>query len=148
MKISSKNLPPNDWVDINYELLFDLALKVTKNSYAPYSHFRVGATLLLENGNIIQGVNIENRSYGLTNCAERTAIYTAVASGELSFKALAIATPDASYPVPPCGACRQVISEFMKEDAFIIFGNSKENIKILQVKELYPYDSLHELGSI
>lgn len=140
MKISSNN------VDISHIDLFKMALEASKNAYAPYSHFRVGATLITEKGEVIQGVNVENRSYGLTNCAERTAIYTAVASGKRKFIKLAIATPDANYPVPPCGACRQVISEFMDKNAVIIFGSSEENMKTITLGELYPLDSLHELG--
>lgn len=138
MKISSNN------ADIRG--LFDIALQASQRAYAPYSNFRVGAALLTETGEIIKGVNVENRSYGLTNCAERTAIYTAIAKGIRNFVKLAIATPDASYPVPPCGACRQVISEFMEKEVLIIFGSSKENIRIAKLEELYPLDSLHELG--
>ena len=93
-----------------YDHLFLQALEAAENAYAPYSHFRVGAALLLDDGSIVTGVNVENRSYGLTNCAERTAIFHAVATGKRSFTAIAIATPDADYPVGPCGACRQVIS--------------------------------------
>lgn len=140
MKISSNN------IDISHLELFDIALQASQNAYSPYSNFRVGAALLTETGEVITGVNVENRSYGLTNCAERTAIYTAIAKEEKKFLKLAIATPDASYPVPPCGACRQVISEFMEKNALIIFGSSKENIKVVKLEELYPLDSLHELG--
>ena len=140
MKISSNN------VIITHLDLFDVALHVAKDAYAPYSNFRVGAALLTETGEVIKGVNVENRSYGLTNCAERTAIYSAIAVGKKKFIKLAIATPDATYPVPPCGACRQVISEFMDKSALIIFGSSREDIKILTVEDLYPLDSLHELG--
>jgi len=140
MKISSNN------VIITHLDLFEVALQVAKDAYAPYSNFRVGAALLTETGEVIKGVNVENRSYGLTNCAERTAIYSAIAVGKKKFIKLAIATPDATYPVPPCGACRQVISEFMDKSALIIFGSSREDIKILTVEDLYPLDSLHELG--
>ena len=142
MKISSNN------IDISHLELFDIALQASQNAYSPYSNFRVGAALLTETGEVITGVNVENRSYGLTNCAERTAIYTAIAKEEKKFLKLAIATPDASYPVPPCGACRQVISEFMEKNALIIFGSSKENIKVVKLEELYPLDSLHELGKL
>ena len=140
MKISSNN------VIITHLDLFEVALRVAKDAYAPYSNFRVGAALLTETGEVIKGVNVENRSYGLTNCAERTAIYSAIAVGKKKFIKLAIATPDATYPVPPCGACRQVISEFMDKSALIIFGSSREDIKILTVEDLYPLDSLHDLG--
>ncbi|MGP1437862.1 MAG: cytidine deaminase [Treponema sp.] len=140
MKISSNNM------DYSYIDLFNIALETAQNAYAPYSHFRVGTTLLTEDGDVVKGVNVENRSYGLTNCAERTAIYNAISMGKKKFLILALATPDANYPVPPCGACRQVISEFMGKDAIIIFGSSKENINITTVEALYPLDSLHELG--
>ena len=89
-----------------YDNLFEQAMEAAKNAYAPYSHFRVGAALLLDDGSVVTGVNVENRSYGLTNCAERTAIFRAIAMGKKKFTAIAIATPDADYPVGPCGACR------------------------------------------
>ena len=128
-----------------YDHLFSQALEAAENAYAPYSHFRVGAALLLDDGSIVTGVNVENRSYGLTNCAERTAIFHAVATGKRSFTAIAIATPDADYPVGPCGACRQVISEFMKPEAPVIFGSSADNRIETTVSGVYPFDSLHEL---
>ena len=120
-------------------------MEAAKNAYAPYSHFRVGAALLLSDGSVVTGVNVENRSYGLTNCAERTAMFSAVAMGKKNFTAIAIATPDADYPVGPCGACRQVISEFMPPDAPVIFGSSADNRIETTVGGVYPFDSLHEL---
>ena len=129
----------------NYDHLFSEAMEAARNAYAPYSHFRVGAALLLDDGSVITGVNVENRSYGLTNCAERTAIFAAVTAGKRNFKAIAIATPDADYPVGPCGACRQVISEFMKPEAVVIFGYSAANRIETTVGAVYPFDSLHEL---
>ncbi len=132
-------------ISIDKNSLFDIALEEAKLAYCPYSNFRVGAALLLESGEVIKGVNVENRSYGLTNCAERTAIFAAIAMGHRCFKAIAIATPDSCFPVPPCGACRQVISEFMQKDALVYFGSCKENIKTITVEQLYPFDSLHEL---
>ena len=126
------------------EKLFCAALEAAKNAYAPYSNFHVGAAVLTSDGSIVKGCNIENRSYGLTNCAERTALFKAI-SEKLRLVILALATPDANYPVAPCGACRQVISEFMPEDAIIIFGSTLENAVLTTVKELYPFDSLHEL---
>jgi len=129
----------------NYDHLFSEAMEAARNAYAPYSHFRVGAALLLDDGSVITGVNVENRSYGLTNCAERTAIFAAVTAGKRNFKAIAIATPDADYPVGPCGACRQVISEFMKPEAVVIFGSSAANRIETTVGAVYPFDSLHEL---
>ncbi|UTC75878.1 cytidine deaminase [Treponema sp. OMZ 792] len=127
------------------ENLFKTALEAAKKAYAPYSNFHVGAALLLEDGSIVTGVNVENRSYGLTNCAERTAIFKAVSEGKKDFKAIAIATPDADYPVSPCGACRQVISEFMAGDIPVIFGSSLDNVVLTDVKGIYPFDALHEL---
>lgn len=129
----------------SFKELFLRALEASKNAYAPYSHFHVGAALLCDNEKIITGCNIENRSYGLSNCAERTALFKAV-SEKLQPVVLALATPDADYPVAPCGACRQVISEFMSKDATIIFGSSLDTVIVTSVKELYPFDSLHELA--
>lgn len=128
-----------------YDDLFVQAMEAAKHAYAPYSHFRVGAALLLDDGSVITGANVENRSYGLTNCAERTAIFHAVAMGKRNFTAIAIATPDAEYPVGPCGACRQVISEFMPPEAPVIFGSSAKNRIETTVEGVYPFDSLHEL---
>ncbi|MCF7816930.1 MAG: cytidine deaminase [Kiritimatiellales bacterium] len=91
--------------------LIALAVKALENAYAPYSNYRVGAALLCADGTVFTGCNIENSSYGLTNCAERTAIFSAVAAGQTDFAAIAIAA--SGEPVPfPCGACRQVLSEF------------------------------------
>ncbi len=91
--------------------LIEAAKKVSKNAYVPYSGFQVGAALLTKSGKIFTGCNIENSSYGLTNCAERTAIFKAVSGGETNFAELVIFsnTEELFYP---CGACRQVISEF------------------------------------
>lgn len=134
-------------MEISRELidLFKVAMEVSSRAYAPYSNFHVGAAILFKDGSVVTGVNIENRSYGLTNCAERTAIFKAVSEGKTDFKALAIATPDASYPVSPCGACRQVISEFMPADMPIVFGSCEENIVLTNVKGVFPFDALHEL---
>ena len=91
--------------------LINRAIVARETSYSPYSHFGVGAALLCEDGRIYEGCNIENASYGLTNCAERTAIFKAVSEGQTKFKALAVVA-DTEGPCAPCGACRQVISEF------------------------------------
>ncbi|MGL4982369.1 MAG: cytidine deaminase [Treponemataceae bacterium] len=127
------------------EDLFKAALAVANSAYAPYSQFPVGSAILLADNTVITGVNIENRSFGLTNCAERTAIFTAIAQGHKDFLAIAIATPAADYPVSPCGACRQVLSEFMKPSTPVIFGCNWENHQETTLKELYPFDALHEL---
>lgn len=126
--------------------LYSKAEKAVENAYVPYSHFRVGAALLTADGQVFTGVNVENRSYGATNCAERTAVFSAVAAGKKDFIALAVCAPDADYPVPPCGICRQVISEFMDKDSPVIFGPVWEKVVFSSVSGLYPEDSLHELA--
>ena len=95
------------------ERLFRAARKVMKNAYAPFSEFRVGAAILTAKGEVFAGCNVENSSYGLTNCAERTAIFSAIAKSgpELEIRAVAV-TNDHAVPCSPCGACRQVIYEF------------------------------------
>ncbi|MCX7655666.1 MAG: cytidine deaminase [Treponemataceae bacterium] len=127
------------------QALYEMALKATENSYAPYSHFRVGAALLCEDGSVFLGTNVENRSYGLTICAERSAIVSAITAGKRRFIAVAIATPDAESPVGPCGACRQVLSEFMESGALVVFGHRKEDMVTTTIGKLLPHDSLHEL---
>ena len=94
------------------------ARAAAKKSYSPYSEFAVGAAVLTGSGKIFTGCNVENASYGLCNCAERTAIFTAAAAGERTLAAVAVYTPTAS-PTSPCGACRQVINEF-GPDALVI----------------------------
>ena len=126
--------------------LFEKALEASKNSYSPYSNFPVGAAILASDGRIFTGCNVENRSYGLTNCAERTAMFAAVAQGAKRIHAVAIAAPKADYPVGPCGACRQVLTEFGDGDVPVIFGSKAENLQTATLGELYPFDSLHELA--
>lgn len=128
------------------EKLFAAALDAAGNSYSPYSKFRVGAAILCEDGSVVTGANVENRSFGLTICAERSALVAAVSAGRRAFKALAIATPDATYPVGPCGACRQVLSEFFAPETPVQFGNSRESQVRCTIADLLPYDSLHELA--
>jgi len=125
--------------------LFSEAEKASLNSYSPYSKFRVGAALLCADGEIISGANIENRSFGLTNCAERSAIYTALSKGKKEFKALAIHCPDADYAVSPCGACRQVISEFTGSDFPVFFSGKDKEYTESTTGELFPYNALDEL---
>ena len=126
--------------------LFALALEASKASYSPYSHFRVGAALLCADGSVFTGANVENRSFGLTVCAERSALLTAVSAGKRDFTGIVIATPDADYPVSPCGACRQVLSEFLPADSPVVFGCDADKQVRTTIGELMPYDALHELG--
>ena len=116
--------------------LMNRAIKARENSYCPYSHFAVGAALLCEDGTLYEGCNIENASYGLTNCAERTAIFKAVSEGHIKFKVLAVVA-DTEGPCAPCGACRQVMAEF--KIPLIIMGNLMGNIKIVTIEELLPF---------
>ena len=118
------------------QLLIKSAFEAQENCYTPYSNFNVGAALLCENGDIYTGCNIENASYGLTNCAERTAVFKAVSEGHTTFKALAVVA-DTEGPCAPCGACRQVMAEF--KIPIIIMGNLMENVKIVTIEELLPF---------
>jgi cytidine deaminase len=126
--------------------LYRAARKAAENAYAPYSSFPVGAALLMPDGSVITGANVENRSFGLTNCAERTAVFTACAVGFRTFSAAAIAAPKAAYPVGPCGACRQVLSEFAPPETPVVFGADEAHLVETTIGALYPCDSLHELA--
>lgn len=131
---------------MDMEELFQKAKIAAEASYSPYSHFRVGAALLCEDGAIFTGTNVENRSFGLTICAERSALVSAVSSGKRQFVALAIATPDSTDPVGPCGACRQVLSEFMDKNASVRCGGSSQERLDTTIGALVPFDSLHDLA--
>jgi cytidine deaminase len=118
-------------------LLLRAARKVMRHAHAPYSHFRVGAALITAKGEVFAGCNVENASYGMTNCAERTAIFTAVAQSgpRLDIRAVAVVN-DQGVPCSPCGACRQVIYEFGPE-AMVYFQGSK-GWKESHITELLP----------
>jgi cytidine deaminase len=127
------------------DTLIRTAREAALRAYAPYSKFRVGAALLCEDGAIVPGSNVENRSYGLTNCAERSAVFAAVSLGKRSFKGIALYLPDSAEPVPPCGACRQVLTEFASPDFFVLAVGSGGKSLTVPLGELYPLDSLHDL---
>ncbi|MFW6023459.1 MAG: cytidine deaminase [Myxococcota bacterium] len=97
--------------EVDWDELQTRAARVRANAHAPYSHFRVGAALLADDGRIFYGTNVENASYGLALCAERAAVAAAIGAGARSFRALALVS-DASVPATPCGMCRQVLAEF------------------------------------
>ncbi len=127
-------------VDIDYVELLTQAKKASEFSYCPYSNFPVGACVLYESKKIYTGSNVENVSYGLTLCAERNAISTAIAQGEKTkIKAIAIYSPK-QVDCLPCGACRQWISEFAADDnTKIILEDENKKPYVLSLKELFPY---------
>ncbi len=124
-------------------MLVKAAIDVRNRAYAPYSHYQVGAALLSADGRIYQGCNVENASYGATNCAERTAFFKAVSEGVCEFTAIAIAgglkdkeISDFAYP---CGICRQVMQEFCKPDFQIIVAKSEVDYQVMTLAELLPH---------
>ena len=122
---------------MEYLDLIKEAKEAMKNSYSPYSNFAVGAALLTSKGKIYRGCNIENAAYSATNCAERTAIFNAIASGEQSFEAIAVVSSSGKYTYP-CGVCRQVIAEFMPQGK-LIFSNEEGEYQILTMEDILPY---------
>lgn len=124
---------------MTYQELVHKAIEVRQNSYSPYSKFKVGAVLLTDNNDLYTGVNIENASYGLTVCAERTAIFKAVSEGKRKFTALAVTcdTDNFNYAFP-CGACRQVMAEFLDDETDIIVSINTGEYKVYKLKELLP----------
>jgi len=125
-----------DMTEQEIQKLIDRAIVAREKTYSPYSQFGVGAALVCEDGSIYEGCNIENASYGLTNCAERTAIFKAVSEGRTKFKALAVVA-DTEGPCAPCGACRQVMGEF--NIPIIIMGNLKGDIEVVSTEALLPF---------
>ena len=131
---------------MNYDDLIKTAIDMTKRSYAPYSHFHVGAALLDKKGKVWTGCNIENAAYGPSNCAERTAVFKAVSEGMRDFEAIAVVggpedesgNPKIEDFCPPCGVCRQVLSEFCDRDFKIILANGKGEQKVFTLAELLP----------
>lgn len=117
--------------------LMEEAKKARGFAYVPYSKFQVGAALLAKDGTVFHGCNIENASYGMTNCAERTALFKAYSEGVTKFDTLVVVA-DTDGPVSPCGACRQVISELCEPDMEVILTNLKGDVQRTHVKELLP----------
>ena len=118
--------------------LINLAIETSKKAYVPYSHFPIGAVLVAKNGQIFTGVNIENASFGLTNCGERTAIFKAVSEGVTDFEELII-YGETEQPVSPCGACRQVMAEFFSKDLKVTLVAKDKSTVVMTVRELLPY---------
>jgi len=127
----------------SYKRLLVVAHDSKRRAHAPYSHFRVGAALESTSGRIYSGCNIESSSYGLTMCAERTAIFKAVSEGERNFRAIAVVADDPDF-TPPCGACRQVLFD-LAGNIDIIMVNRRGRIRIEKLKDLLPlaFNSKH-----
>jgi cytidine deaminase len=122
---------------LNIDQLIIEAKEARNLAYVPYSKFKVGAALLTKDGKVYKGCNIENAAYSMTNCAERTALFKAVSEGEQDFVAIAVVA-DTDRPVPPCGACRQVISELCSGDMKVYLTNLNGDLHELTVAELLP----------
>lgn len=118
--------------------LLDLVVENSRHAYVPYSHFPVSAVLVAKDGQIFTGVNIENASFGLTNCAERTAIFKAVSEGVLDFSEIVI-YGETEKPISPCGACRQVMAEFFEQDLKVTLVAKDKSTVEMTVGELLPY---------
>ncbi|MFC0523199.1 cytidine deaminase [Pontibacillus salicampi] len=118
--------------------LLERAKKAREMAYVPYSKFPVGASVLTKSGEVYDGCNIENAAYPVTCCAERVAIFKAISAGETEFISLGVVA-DTKRPVPPCGSCRQVISEFFPQNVKVHTSNLAGEVKSLTVEELLPY---------
>ena len=118
--------------------LFKQAREAASVAYVPYSHFPVGAALVAKNGLVFQGCNIENASFGLTNCAERTAIFKAVSCGVREFEMIGI-YGETEEPISPCGACRQVLTEFCPDEMPVWLFSTAGDVKKTTVGDLLPY---------
>ena len=125
-------------MEIDYKQLMDKAKEASKMSYSPFSRFAVGAALIAKSGKIYSGCNIENSSFGMTNCAERTAIFKAVSEGEREILAIAIYSPN-SDNCYPCGACRQVMFEFQGDDEIIVITEDCGNLDARKLSEFLPF---------
>ncbi|KON91323.1 cytidine deaminase [Rossellomorea marisflavi] len=132
---------------MNVEQMIIEAKAARELAYVPYSRFQVGAALLTKDGKIYRGCNIENAAYSMCNCAERTALFKAYSEGDKDFSMLTVVA-DTKRPVPPCGACRQVISELCPKDMRVVLTNLNGDVQELTVAELLPGafspEDLHE----
>ena len=124
----------------NLEEKYNLAVLARSRSYSPYSKFKVGAVCILKSGEYILGCNVENASYGLCNCAERTALFNLIANGYNPKDVVEmIIIADTKKPVSPCGACREVMKELLNEDTIITLFNLNKDVVTLKVSDLLPY---------
>lgn len=122
---------------MDYNILMEKAIEVSKNAYIPYSKFPVGACVLTENEKMYTGCNFENASFGLTICAERNAVGSAIADGEKKIKAIAIFSPKMEVCYP-CGACRQVLHEFKSDNGIDVILKKGEELVVYKIDELLP----------
>ena len=122
---------------MNYKELIKIALEYREKAYIPYSNFKVGAAVLFDSGNIYGGCNIENASFGATNCAERTAIFKGISEGEKEIKAVAVVGDLNTYTYP-CGICRQVIAEFGNMDIKVILAKNEDDYIVKDLSEVLP----------
>ena len=122
---------------VDKDKLITTAKSAREKAYVPYSKFKVGAAVQTKAGKIFDGCNIENAAYSLCNCAERTALFKAYSEGETEFAALVVVA-DTERPVPPCGACRQVMSELCAPDMVVYLANMKGDLSQTTVEELLP----------
>lgn len=123
--------------EIDYKELIKKAIESKEFAYVPYSNFKVGAAILTENNKIYTGCNIENASFGATNCAERTAIFKAVSEGKTKIKAIVIIGREDEFTYP-CGICRQVIVEFGDENTIVILAKNINEYKVKTLEEILP----------
>jgi len=131
-------MTPHETVDPTLEMLVAAARRAARRAYAPYSNFRVGSALRLKDGAIVTGVNVENGSYGMTICAERSALVRAIAEYGPGIRITAIAVANLNDAAsPPCGACRQMLSEFTEPDALVIFP-ATDGTRVLPFSEVFP----------
>ncbi|MBW7456439.1 cytidine deaminase [Paenibacillus sepulcri] len=129
----------NEPLSADWERLLEQAMEVRGRAYIPYSGFAVGAALLDKDGNVHLGCNVENAAYGPTNCAERTALFRAIADGQGPGEFTAIAVVgDTMLPITPCGVCRQVLVELCKPDMPVIMANLTGGRSVMTVEELLP----------
>lgn len=132
--LRDKNRKP---LPIRYQKLLRHAMKARRNAYCPFSQFSVGAAVLTSDGCIFTGANVENSSYGMTNCAERSAIFKAISEGKKNFVAIAIVA-DTIGPCAPCGGCRQVIYEF-GDEITVVMANLEGCFSVEPIKTLLPF---------
>lgn len=119
---------------------YELAFKARSRSYSPYSKFAVGAVCILKNGEYVLGCNVENASYGLCNCAERTALFSLIANGYNPLDVVEmVIIADTKKPVSPCGACREVMKELLHKDTIVTLLNLNKDVLTVKVEDLLPF---------